>query len=509
MSNNTPQTSQKIRVFLFAIAVIAWLLVVLVGLEACYAGRAFFAERIYQDYFEAQNRKVYRMVPAEELARPENRFTVQEAVAAPGEAFLEPLVKAAASGTTASPADRNARAVLEGVMAAEFDLGGRYLSSYGEPLIEQDLKAYLRREPAAGDWVGVFRELETAREPVTREFSLPGGIPYYYFLKILPGAEGVRLEARDITATKPVAAQHYGEPPGPDSPWEVVFYKYKKNWEKPGDILSTNNFGFRDDDVSVPKPPDMFRIVCVGGSTTEEGNSNDATYPNIMERKLAKRFDEGRVDVVNAGLCAMNTYNMRRRWDDYLAMQPDLVLFYGGVNDITHVHFKRWLAMPGTMKRLARHSFFLTRHFGYSLLPDEAVLRQFMDDTTFRNLRAMLIPLRERGIGLALCSFAYPTLSWTGFRARSYYDVNLREVWEGGGYINFRTYCRIIDLYNEMVREFCREEGLTYVPVAENFVAGPDHFFDVCHMTPLGLELKTNIIGAYMTAWLEDHGVEP
>ena len=509
MSDNITHRRLFVRVLSLLLMFLCWFLVFIAGVETICAARAFLAERMYQDYFEAQNRKFYRMVPADDSAPQPPEFTEAQGEATLNRGRFQEPAETEAQAIVSRDTGRDARATLDNRMVAEFDENRRYMSSYGEPLIEQDLKAYLRGEPAAGDWVGVFRDLRTSLKPVTRDFGFPGGIPYFYVVQIVPKANGVRVQAEDITDSKSIAERHYDAPPGPDSPWKVLFYEYKENWEKPGEILSTNNFGFRDDDVVMPKPPEVFRIVCVGGSTTEEGNSNDATYPNIMERKLAKRFGAGRVDVVNAGLCAMDTYKMRRRWDDYLAMEPDLVLFYGGVNDISHVHFKRWLAMPNTMKRRARHSFFLTRYFGYAMLPDEAELRQFMKDTTFRNLRAMLIPLRERGIDLALCSFAYPTLSWTDFRARSYYDVNLREVWEGGGYINFRTYCQIIDLYNAIMREFCREEGLAYVPVAENFKAGPDHFFDVCHMTPLGLETKTSIISAYMAAWLEDHGLEP
>lgn len=36
-----------------------------------------------------------------------------------------------------------------------------------------------------------------------------------------------------------------------------------------------------------------------------------------------------------------------------------------------------------------------------------------------------------------------------------------------------------------------------------------DHFFDVCHMTPLGLELKTDIIGAYVKEYVRQRLADP
>jgi len=42
--------------------------------------------------------------------------------------------------------------------------------------------------------------------------------------------------------------------------------------------------------MTVPKPAGVFRIACVGGSTTVEGPHNELTYPNYLERMLGARF---------------------------------------------------------------------------------------------------------------------------------------------------------------------------------------------------------------------------
>ncbi|HEX72697.1 MAG TPA: SGNH/GDSL hydrolase family protein [Candidatus Hydrogenedentes bacterium] len=267
----------------------------------------------------------------------------------------------------------------------------------------------------------------------------------------------------------------------------------------------TNNYGFRDDDVVLPKPPGVFRIVCVGGSTTEEGNDNASTYPNIMERKLQEWLNTDRIDVVNAGLCGLTSYTERRRINDYLELEPDLILYYNAVNDVCHKHFPPWLAAPNPWRGVLDRSRLLRRIFNRRLLPPDDYLVSFINATTMRNLRAMAVAARERNVRMAVCSFAYPTLSWHDFRARRYCDVNLREVWHGGP-LYFAAYRQIMALYNRVLKRMCEEEGILYVPVAEHFIAGDDHFFDICHMTPVGLELKTNIIGAYMRDLLVGEG---
>jgi hypothetical protein len=45
-----------------------------------------------------------------------------------------------------------------------------------------------------------------------------------------------------------------------------------------------NSFGFRSPEIEVPKPEGKFRIVCVGGSTTNAGRTNDTTYPALLEK---------------------------------------------------------------------------------------------------------------------------------------------------------------------------------------------------------------------------------
>ncbi len=104
---------------------------------------------------------------------------------------------------------------------------------------------------------------------------------------------------------------------------------------------------------------------------------------------------------------------------------------------------------------------------------------------------------------MAICSFAYPKLKWYKLVTRPYYDFNMRNFWVSlsDEMITFATYKKIIQIYNNELKNFCERENILYIPVAED-----DHFTDICHMTPIGIDLKTNIIGSYIAKWMKKNG---
>ena len=97
-----------------------------------------------------------------------------------------------------------------------------------------------------------------------------------------------------------------------------------------------NALGFRGDDVSPIKPENVFRIGAVGGSTTYSSDVEDYrhSYPFQLGAYLHEQgFDQ--IEVVNAGVGGYTSHqtliNLQLR---VLPVQPDLVIFYQGYNDI-------------------------------------------------------------------------------------------------------------------------------------------------------------------------------
>lgn len=499
------------RLLLCLVAAVCWTLVAALGLEVAERARSLLGEWRYAAYFKEQNAKVYRMVAAEELKSEENQFVLAEAEAASAIVSTDDVLSTAAGCDKNAPEieaarrayaerDDEARNVVmtaRGELEAVFDGERRLLEMRGDPYFERfvrEAEALNGLDGLAPDLMRILQQKKSTEAPIPftlRHLNVEAEVAYQRPMGVIPERYTVTLREREPLFVPP-------DPPlGPEFSSEIPNVRYKRNWRPEGQMATYNNYGFRDDDIVMPKPAGLFRIVCIGGSTTEEGNSNDQTYPNIMERKLREQFGAGRVEVINCGISGIHSYHERRRMDDFLALAPDMIIYYNGINDICHEHFPAIRAMAPESARRMLASKLLTRVFNRRLLPPDEALMDFMWRSTFRNLRAMALRARECGVDFAVCSFAYPRLERLGFRDRIYLDMNTREVYNGA-YINYASLTHLLDLHNRLVRRLCEEEKLFYIPAQEHLDAGTDHFFDTCHMTPLGLEYKTNIIGAYV-----------
>ncbi len=101
--------------------------------------------------------------------------------------------------------------------------------------------------------------------------------------------------------------------------------------------FTTNNMGFRGDDLVNPKPSGEFRIFMVGGSSTECFYLDDRQAIHaVLQNELAK-LDHGgrRIKVYNAGKAGDRT-------DDHISMivhrivhlEPDMIIVFAGINDL-------------------------------------------------------------------------------------------------------------------------------------------------------------------------------
>lgn len=98
-----------------------------------------------------------------------------------------------------------------------------------------------------------------------------------------------------------------------------------------------NRFGFRGGEIEADKPEGVFRIFCIGGSTTYTtavDNYVDA-YPAQLERVLRETYGHRDIEVINAGVPAFSSLdsllNLLLR---VLPLDPDLIVVYHGINDV-------------------------------------------------------------------------------------------------------------------------------------------------------------------------------
>ena len=100
-------------------------------------------------------------------------------------------------------------------------------------------------------------------------------------------------------------------------------------------VYRINSLGLRGDAVVVKKPPNVFRVVCLGDSITfGEGVHEEQTYPELLQRILAKELPTMTVEVINAGVQA---YGLRECVALFLArcraLEPDVVTLGLFLND--------------------------------------------------------------------------------------------------------------------------------------------------------------------------------
>ena len=66
--------------------------------------------------------------------------------------------------------------------------------------------------------------------------------------------------------------------------------------------IEINSLGYRTREFSETKPAGTVRVLCIGGSTTVAGRTNDETYPALLEARLRRRWPGLPLEVLNLGV---------------------------------------------------------------------------------------------------------------------------------------------------------------------------------------------------------------
>jgi lysophospholipase L1-like esterase len=100
--------------------------------------------------------------------------------------------------------------------------------------------------------------------------------------------------------------------------------------------IRTNSFGLRGDEITIPKPPNRFRILCLGDETTLGPNVAEYdAWPGQLRTHLQSQSTT-EIEVLNGGLpggCPLTAFILLKQ--RLAALQPDLVLLHVDVSDPT------------------------------------------------------------------------------------------------------------------------------------------------------------------------------
>ncbi len=276
--------------------------------------------------------------------------------------------------------------------------------------------------------------------------------------------------------------------PSAQSPWEIRHFRFKPNFQSP-DMpgFQTNQWGFRDREASSPKPAGAFRVVCIGGSTTEEGQTNETTYPKLLEARLQAAFPEKTVEVFNAGTSGVATEGHLLRLPEYLALEPDLVVLHIGVNDVIARYNTLQTNLAPTLSRFVRM-------FMPSLrAPTQSAFEPGLDENMGFNLDLLITLLQERGAAVALAAIACPDPAVLSREQRRFFDWHAQSTWHFPAF-SLKTYADYIDVSNRLIRGLATRRHALFIPIDEALRDHPEVFVDFCHMNPIGIDAKAEVI---------------
>tara|TARA_B100000963_G_scaffold213219_2_gene185822 strand:- start:3165 stop:4463 length:1299 start_codon:yes stop_codon:yes gene_type:complete len=287
--------------------------------------------------------------------------------------------------------------------------------------------------------------------------------------------------------------------------------------------LTTNNMGFAngpngDRDVSINKPEHLYRINCIGASTTgnyiSEGNKN-YSYPLELE-KLLNELSSREVEVNNFGLGGYNSADILVRFIlEIVETNPDMIIIYHAHNDISsyltpdfkydYSHSKINLGENYWKFEIGEKipflpfqfiNFILEKWFPIgvrnSLLDFISKGKMNLDidpkkglQVYKRNLEYLIEICKKRNIEVVLSTYAH-------FLHNDIRDSKLH-----------RKLREIIFKENEIMRDLSRLHELTIVDNANLIPSEEKYFLDSLHFTPEGMKLLAKNIAKGLKSYID------
>ena len=278
--------------------------------------------------------------------------------------------------------------------------------------------------------------------------------------------------------------------------------------------VAVNSLGFRGPEITLEKPPNTIRIVCMGGSTTFDTyvSSNDKTWTQRLEALLKQKFDLANIQVINAGVPGYrvldNLINLQTR---LLVLNPDIIIDYDGHNDVQanrNIYLSKNLRL-GEVKTLDPIIKFLQeksllyqkatlalRYFEAARESEKSRRYDVVSETGLANFERVLSLLvyssQRNGITVILPRVV------TGFRKEMPSAEQVENAKWAFHFMRHLTLKGIFDgydRYNQVIKKVAHEYGALYIDETAKISDGHEYFADGIHFTDKGAELVAKIIG--------------
>ena len=291
-------------------------------------------------------------------------------------------------------------------------------------------------------------------------------------------------------------------------PHHYLCYVLNEEYAPPDSKNRHNSAGFRGEEVSREKPDGVYRIACLGGSTTYTDYVDDhrGSYPHQLQTVLREEYGHEGVEVINAGVGGYTSWesllNLQMR---VLPFQPDLVIVYHGTNDVqarfvppdTYVrdnagYRRHWVALDPWWDRLLFIRY-LGVQWGFSprnalcstVKVEEDLLqgppeRLSQNPPTYfvENLRHMIALCREYGAEIMLTSWAHSPHKGD-YAATAVYQDGFRES-------------------NQAVAALAAQRGVPFFDFAAVMPLDDELWRDGRHVTEEGARRKAELFAAFI-----------
>jgi tetratricopeptide (TPR) repeat protein len=109
-------------------------------------------------------------------------------------------------------------------------------------------------------------------------------------------------------------------------------------------VLNTDDPRLPHASILAEKPAEALRVFTFGGSATAGlGYSPNVSFSRHLERMLARAYPERRVEVVNLGIVALSSRQVRVLVEDTVRNHDaDLVIVYSGNNEFLEIHAEKY-----------------------------------------------------------------------------------------------------------------------------------------------------------------------
>ena len=280
--------------------------------------------------------------------------------------------------------------------------------------------------------------------------------------------------------------------------------------------LTTNNLGHLngengDRDILVPKPKNLIRINCLGGSTTGnyiKENEKNYSYPLELEKVLRKKFNKN-IEVNNCGQGGYNSADILVRYAlQTIDTKPDFIIIYHAYNDIRsyltpgftsdyfhsrknlgEVYWKYYLGskIPNVPLNFINY---LTNKFLFSLDERSTILEVIQKSEIDLNLDySEGLKTYERNlqhiINLSLCNNVKVILSTYCFYL--YPEIENDPL--------NKLYQKIVSKENEIVKKLAIKNNLPLVDANAEINKEQTNFLDSAHLSTQGMNLLAQCIG--------------